>query len=274
MRLRAYVLAADPAWLETSIQSYYDIVEKIVVSYDRNKVGWTGRPLPIDECLDRAKSVDKDNKMEFVPGDYAILSNAPMANETRQRREALARAGDADWVLQLDTDEVVTNLSSLLKRLAAFPASVACVRWPMRSFFQRSTDGRYLEVCSKRRGHVEEYFPVAVRPGATLAEARCTHKETVTLKSRTFSIESLSDPNARLARNETMLHFSWVRSNEQMLRKLQSWGHSRDFDTERYYREIWSRAPTEWSSLRDFHPFTPPTWPALRPTELPYAVNW
>ena len=71
-----------------------------------------------------------------------------------------------------------------------------------------------------------------------------------------------------------MLHFSWVRSNEQMLRKLRSWSHAKDFDTERYYREVWSRAPTEWKTLHDFHPLTPPKWPALRAIELPYAANW
>ncbi len=274
MRLRAYVLAADPAWLETSIQSYYDIVDKIVVSYDRNKVGWTGSPLPIDECLDRAKSVDKDKKMEFAPGDFAILSNSPMENETRQRREALALAGEADWVFQLDTDEVVTEPASLRRRLAALPASARCVRWPMRSLFQRAADGRYLEVCTKRGGHVEEYFSIAVRPGTKLAEARTTLEETIPFRSWTLSRESLFNPASRLPRSETMLHFSWVRSQEQMLRKLRSWGHARDFDTERYYREIWSRAPTEWSHLRDFHPLTPATWPALRQVELPYAVNW
>ncbi len=189
MRLRAYVLAADPAWLETSIQSYYDIVEKIVVSYDRNKVGWTGSALPIDECIDRAKSVDKDKKMEFARGDFAILSNSPMENETRQRREALALAGDADWVLQLDTDEVVTEPTSLRRQLAALPASARCVRWPMRSLFQRAADGRYLEVCTKRGGHVEEYFSIAVRPGTRLAEARTTLDETVPFRSWTLSRE-------------------------------------------------------------------------------------
>ena len=217
MRLRAYVLAADPAWLETSIQSYYDIVDKIVVSYDRNKVGWTGSPLPIDECLDRAKSVDKDSKMEFAPGNFAILSNSPMENETRQRREALALAGDADWVFQLDTDEVVTQPDSLLKRLAALPASARCVRWPMRSLFQRAANGRYLEVCTKRGGHVEEYFSIAVRPGTRLAEARTTLEETVPFRSWTLSRELLFTPHSRLPRSETMLHFSWVRSQEQML---------------------------------------------------------
>src|SRR5208283_1119069 len=230
MRLRAYVLAADPAWLETSMQSYYDIVEKIVVSYDRNKVGWTGHPLPIDECIDRAKSID--------------------------------------------TDEVVTQPASLHRRLAALPASTRCVRWPMRSLFQRAADGRYLEVCSKLGGHVEEYFSIAVRPGTTLVEARFTFEETVPFRSWTLSRESLLNSNCRLARSETMLHFSWVRSEEQMMRKLRSWGHSRDFETDRYYREVWLRAATDWTTLRDFHPMTPPTWPRLRPVALPYAPNW
>ncbi len=274
MRLRAYVLAADPAWLEASIQSYYDIVEKIVVSYDRNKLGWTGRALPIDECIDRARSIDKDKKLELAPGDFAILSNAPMENETLQRRDALARSGDADWVLQLDTDEVVTQPASLYRRLAALPASTRCVRWPMRSLFQRAADGRYLQVCSPSGGHVEEHFSIAVRPGTALVEARTTFEETAQFRSWSLSRDTLFNPNSRLARSETMLHFSWVRSQEQMMRKLQSWGHSRDFDTDRYYREVWLRAATEWRSLRDFHPLTPPSWPRLRPVALPYVPNW
>ena len=31
MRLHAYVLAADPAFLAQSVQSYYDVVDRIVV---------------------------------------------------------------------------------------------------------------------------------------------------------------------------------------------------------------------------------------------------
>jgi hypothetical protein len=275
MRLRAYVLAADPAWLETSIQSYYDVVEKIVVSYDRNKVGWTGYPIPVDECLDRARSIDKDKKMEFVPGDFAILSNTPMENDTRQRAHALASVGDADWVLQLDTDEIVVDVACLLDQLARLPKPVASLVWPMRSFYQQTVDGRYLEVCSRTlHDQIDEYFPVAVRPGSTLISARMTKEEAVTLHSRGLSPKSWFGRPTPIRREQTMLHFSWVRSNEQMLRKLRSWSHAKDFDTEHYYREIWSRAPTEWKTLHDFHPLTPPKWPALRPVELPYAANW
>jgi hypothetical protein len=275
MRLAAYVLAADPAWLEASIGSYYDIVEKVVVSYDRDKLGWTGKPILVDECLERAKSIDKDNKMVFVPGHFAVLSNTPMENETRQRQHALAEVGDVDWVLQIDTDEIVANTSALTRRLAAQPQDYHCLSWPMRSFFQRTEQGAFLEVCKVlfRRQH-DENFPIAVRPGSTLQCARYVNESTAIFRSRGWDLASLTGGDALLAPEEAMLHFSWVRSEEHILRKLRSWGHSLDFDVEGYFRKVWLAAPKEWSRFRDFHPLTPKTWPALRSVELAYRPNW
>ena len=51
MHLTAYVLAADPAWVGISVLSYYDLVEEMVISYDENGKGWTGAPIPVDECI-------------------------------------------------------------------------------------------------------------------------------------------------------------------------------------------------------------------------------
>ncbi len=44
MRLNAYVLAADPAWIEESVASYYDLVQRILVSFDDSGTSWTGHP--------------------------------------------------------------------------------------------------------------------------------------------------------------------------------------------------------------------------------------
>ena len=51
MRINAYVLLADPAWLELSVRSYYPIVERIYASYDLNRKSWSGDPIPVDDCL-------------------------------------------------------------------------------------------------------------------------------------------------------------------------------------------------------------------------------
>src|SRR5438128_525348 len=102
MRLKAYILAADPAWIEKSVQSYYDIVDELLVSYDTNKRGWTGAPIPVDECLERLRAMDRDNKIRFYPGEYARLDRTPMENETYQRQCAITAIGrQTDWILQL-----------------------------------------------------------------------------------------------------------------------------------------------------------------------------
>src|SRR4051794_39995802 len=51
MRLTGYLLAADPAWIELSVTSYYPLVSRIIVSYDERGLGWTGIDIPVQECL-------------------------------------------------------------------------------------------------------------------------------------------------------------------------------------------------------------------------------
>ena len=105
-RIKAYVLAADPTWLERSVGAYYPFVDEIVVSYDRSSRGWTGAPVPVEECLTRLRVLDGDGKMRFCPGDFSSPVQDPMENDTLQRGVALQLASqEADWVLQLDTDE-------------------------------------------------------------------------------------------------------------------------------------------------------------------------
>ena len=177
MRLKAYILVADPAWIETSVLSYYDLVEEIIVSYDENRRGWTGAPVPVDECLARLKAIDGQGKMRYCPGDYGNFHDRPMDGETYQRQCCIGEARkNADWVLQLDTDEILPNPERLIEMLEyAENQDIPAVEWPMRVFFQRLADGRFLEVCESRTlGHYEYPGPVAVRPNVRLSGARRT----------------------------------------------------------------------------------------------------
>lgn len=175
MRINAYILAADPAWIEASVLSYYDIVNEIIVSYDEKKTSWTGTPIAVDECLARLRAIDHGNKMRYCPGHYARLDYHPMENETYQRQCALDEAsGGADWVLQLDADELLPNCKVFLEILEmASEQEISAVEWPMRVLFQRLHDGTYLQVCSSDGSDVFEYpAPVAIRPNKTLVHAR------------------------------------------------------------------------------------------------------
>lgn len=276
MRLKAYILAADPAWIEASVLSYYDIVEEILVSYDQDSKGWTGAPVDVEECLRRLRAIDRDGKMRYSPGHYARLEHQPMENETYQRQCAIDEIGDsADWILQLDTDEVLPRSQALLDVLAeAQRMDVPAVEWPMRVLFRRLADGRFLEVCSADGKDRYEYpGPIAVRSGVRLVDARRADGTFLrpVASGDAQSLQVIRPPEARERRvtlpeaSDAIIHNTWARLPASIKAKIRSWGHNVGLKSWLFYYTRWLPAPYTWRWMRDFHPFARGLWPALRP---------
>jgi hypothetical protein len=282
VRLKAYILVADPAWIEQSVLSYYDAVEEIIVSYDKESRGWTGAPVAVDECLRRLRAIDRAGKMRFFPGIYHSPERDPMASETYQRQCAINQAGgDADWILQLDTDEMLLNPDRVAELLEyAAGKNIPAVEWPMRVFFQRLSDGRFLEVCESRSdGHFEYPAPIAVRPGTRLAFARRTggpFLRAIVNGDRSLQASRPPEPNEHridfCREDEAIVHFSWVRTPAEIRSKIASWGHHEGIKTWLFYLLCWRSAPHFWRWHRDFHPFSRGLWPALRPATADFAL--
>lgn len=279
MRVHAYVLAADPAWIERSVGAYYDLVDEIVVSYDRRGRGWTGAPIQAEQALERLRTLDRDGKMRHVGGDYAQTAPTPLESETAQRRAALADAGrGADWVLQLDTDEVLPRPHRLRDVLAhADERGLDAVEWPMRVLFRSLRDGRCLEVCaSGGADHFEYPGPIAVRAGAQLVQARRTGGPflRVVVAGDEQSLQVTRAPEAGeiraqlLAPEDAALHFSWAGSAERIRTKVASWGHSQGLRTRAFYYLRWRPAPYVWRRMHDFHPLSRGLWPALKISDV------
>lgn len=233
LRLNAYVLLAEPEWLEVSVRSYYPMVRRIVASFDRHDRGWTGAPIRAAECVERLKAIDDEGKVEFLPGDYGALID-PMANDTRQRQEALVTAGhDADWVLQIDTDEVLPTTSPFLAALVRASAGEwGVVRYPNRVIRQHLRDNAYLEECNRvwlTRGGT---LPIAVRPGTVLTEARESRASAfrVGFPRQRVTARPGRRPRMTVALRDALVHLSWVRDPDGLRHKFSSWGHSHDRD--------------------------------------------
>ena len=80
----AMVVQNDSETIERSLASFYDKVERIVVSTDLKR-GWTGEPIKPDDTIARIRAFDRDNKIEIVEGDYFKFAE-PMKNDTYQRQ--------------------------------------------------------------------------------------------------------------------------------------------------------------------------------------------
>ena len=273
-RIKAYVLAADPTWIEFSVSAYYPYVQEIIVSYDRRGLGWTGAPVALDESLERLRAVDSDRKMRFVAGDFSGTVRDPMENDTLQRNVALQLASeDADWVLQLDTDEYLPSPPALLSAIQrADLQGFGALEWPMRVLYRNLPGGKALEICARDGGdHFEYIAPVAVRSGKRLVHSRQTNGAVLRalVRGDRYSVQ-LSRPVAvgevreeLLNSNEAIIHNSWARSPADLRRKLASWSHA-SARAWIYYWGRWLPSVWTWRWMRNLHPFYGGVWPALR----------
>jgi hypothetical protein len=261
LRLNAYVLAADPWFLAASVRAYYPHVRRIVVSYDRSFTSWSGTPLPVERCLRTLKELDVEGKCVLAPGDFWRPGERPLDNDTHQRRVALAQAGEgADWVLQLDTDEVMPRPDVLFGALRrADDAGAAALDYPARWLYARVGDtaagGRYLEASSRFWRAAASYpGPLAVRPDVRL---ECARQAPAAPHYRVDVRPWNTDPargndaivHEVVAVADAVVHYSWVRPDEFMRRKLGWSGHSAELTEPNVYRRWSWRARHPWLTI-------------------------
>jgi hypothetical protein len=235
MRLKAYLLAADPAWMDASVTSYYELVDEIVVSSDKDGLGWTGKPVESAECIERLKAIDMDKKMRFITGHYARRDYHPVVNDTYQRQVAFDEASkDADWVVHIDTDEVLATPAVFKSCLEeANDRGFAAMDFPGRFLYKQVGEDRYLEMCSRFWRTAAGYpGPVAAIPGTKLRLCRQCDVPLFRVDFRARST-SLAHPKTApvhrvIGEHEGIYHYTWVRDEAAMIRKTETWGHAPD----------------------------------------------
>ena len=165
-----------------------------------------------------------------------------MRLETDQRQTALDAASEgADWVIQLDTDEIVPSPSvfaGLIER--ADDHAAQALEYPARVFHARAADGAFLEHCGRLWGWQAAYpGPVAVRAGTALSFARqAATAPSYRVDLAPWNTDPAHPHNAPVHHvvhpRHALLHMSWVRTEAQMVEKSVVSGHAgaRDWDRE------------------------------------------
>jgi hypothetical protein len=273
LRLGAYLLLGDPAYLEQSFHSLYGIADRIVVVFDEEGLSWTKRPLPIEHCLSVVTRADTGAKVTLLPGNFHDTGLVPLEAETVERNAGVAAlGGTVDWVVQIDTDEVLGNPARFVASIArAEAAGRSAVDYPARWLYGHVSGRTYLERCRRTWGISAGYpGPVAVRAGTTLRLARqCDvpiwradfrQRNTDPFHPADVPIDETVDPE------EAIWHFSWVRSEAEMRAKSTSSGHVDDLD--------WGREIDRWLA-RCRHPhLTTLLTPFRRSPTISGAPTW
>lgn len=274
--ISAYVLAADTSKLVESIRSYYSTVTKIIISCDRNSRGWTGSPIRVDDVVSIVKSIDTDNKCIIHCGDYsrAEFTVDPMKGDTFQRNEALSVAAEyGDWILQVDSDEVVSDMNALVNWIRyAETNQFEALEWPLAVLY-RQVGSNYLVICGADGSPIYEYpGAIAVRAGCSVIHARRVDRkmlrlvvcEDVSSKSLLNDVQPNETRLMCLRSDQSIMHYSWSRSTSEIFEKVKSWGHANGLNSYIYVIFVWLLSPLSYRFLRNFHPMSGHLWPRLK----------
>lgn len=277
-RLGGYVLPGDPVWLEESLGQYYSLLDDLVIPVPENGLGWTGVPIPVEDCLAVIRRLDSRGIAREIPGRWVNVEE-PLKSETEQRQAALnALEATVDWVVQLDGDEFLPRPELLTHAIErAEDLGLNAVELPMRVLYRR-TRSYVFEVVGEH-GSLHHEYPgsILVRPSVRLGNARQVNGRVLRLGAPEASgsiqlSRPPGDSETRLmefAADDAIVHNSWARSSREIRRKVASWGHAGDANFGVYYWLRWWPVPWMWWLIQDFHPFSRGLWPRLR--RLPNA---
>ena len=240
----SYLVSYDYYMLLTSIKQLYEHVDEIVISVDKDFKTWSGNSFEIpDSFFEEVRAYDSRNIIEFYFDHFYISSLSPMECESRERNMALKKLGRG-WKIQLDVDEYVYGFEDVKKYLnkywflTLFPNyTPLCIQGNLVTLYRELSDG-YLFIDNN------ESFPFITNQ---------------TSNTHTRRNNTVRNHNA----NIKVIHQSWARPENEIVKKIKNWGHRDDFDTQHYF-EFWKNLnSTNYMNYINIHPIVPEVWKKL-----------
>ena len=241
-----FCVAYDWYLLRHALPCVYQYADIICLSLDVNRISWSGNSYPFDEIefFKLVKQLDNKNKVIILADDYHLTNLSPMENEVRQRNHIAKKMGAGGWHIQLDCDEYFVDFGSFVKYLHRVPSysgtklNVCC---PLLVLFKKVEQGfLYVNPVDLKR---IEYIQIATQE---------PHYE-----------YGRRNGNFNIYTNSLIVHQSWARDAHEVREKILNWGHSNDFDREKYFLFWMNLNKTNFMNESDFHWLKPEAWPKL-----------
>ncbi len=243
-----FCVAYDWELLRNSIPLVYENADVICLSIDKYRKSWSGKKYDFDDTAFQnfVKDIDKNNKIKIYEDGFYSTERSPIENDNFQRNQMAAYMGEGGWHIQIDADEYFIDFNSFVKYLNSFEikskAFNVCVNYI--SLIKKTPEG-YL--CTESKNGQYEYMPVATNTPQYFNARRNGH----------FNVQSTF----------FVIHETWARNDEELWNKMNSWGHSKDFNKESYYT-LWQALDANNAKyIKNFHPIEAPVWQSLQHVE-------
>jgi hypothetical protein len=234
-----FCVAYDWKLLELSLPVIYSKVDQICLSVDRDRLSWNGNSFFIDEdsFLGFIRALDTEKKIILLEESFYDAQRQPIYNECYQRRRMAEVLGEADWILQIDTDEIFLNIDDFISFLSHYNK----LKRPV------NIHGVWINLIKQTRSG----FIYSILPTPPLATNKAAYEY------------GRTNGHFNVYTNTFLAHITWARDNEEVRFKLENWGHSTEFNGVSFYR-IWEALDDfNWRYIKDFHPMNKRPIPSL-----------
>lgn len=237
------LISYDYEYFKHSLPCYYKHAHKIVLAIDKERKTWSGEKFEIEPAFfDWIEKIDTDKKITLYEDKFYDPGLSTAECDTRERNLLAKQLGEGGWHIQIDSDEYFTNFKEFVgflrtKEPVAQKEAVQ-IFTPFITLFKKLEDG------------------FLVIDGRTENIAMATNKPEYHYIRNVKDVKKINSPSL-------VTHQSWARSHNELQKKLGSWGHRDDFNTESYLK-LWDTIDNfNYKYIRNFHPLTPTVWPAL-----------
>ncbi len=240
-----YLVSYDYSMLLTSIKPIYDYVDSIHLAIDKDNLTWSGNKFEIPESFYKdVKAFDTKNKITFYFDNFYVKELKPIDCETRQRNMLLKKMGKG-WNIQLDVDEYIFDFPAVVKFLDNY--------WYFKMFpkiFPIQFRGRLVTLFRELN---DGYLYIENNERFTFI----TNQTQYTTTRNIYGVKSHYT-------NLTTIHQSWARSEDEILMKINNWGHRDDFDTKKYF-DFWKSLNSQnYKEYKNIHPLRADVWNELK----------
>lgn len=219
MNLSFYTpIAYDFKYAFATILSYYDIANEIILGIDNEFISWSNKKFEFNEkiFLDKIEEIDIHKKIKIIKNNFHS-NKIPKVNDTQERNYISSFCKKENYILGIDSDEILLNPNEFKDWFQNFDISsdIECTFYNVYKMFKNEL--LFLKPI--------ETTVLGTRFGNSYINFRHTSKK--------YKMSPLK-----------ILHFSWSRSEQELLQKLQNWGHSKDFNILKQL-DIWRKINLE-----------------------------
>ncbi len=239
------LLSYDYELLKISIPIIYPYIDEIVLSKDSENKTWNNSSFEINsDFFSWIEKFDVKNKIKFHTDSFFNSELSTIQNECKQRTLLADSFENKIWYIQIDPDEYFLDFNGFLDFLRKQNSKsiinkrekiqVACF---LSILYKKDKEGYFYVSKPFERALVATNYPVyknARMNGTQIFYTNCV-----------------------------ALHQTWARSREEILYKINNWGHNNDFDTEHYIMFWDSVNKTNYKTIENFHPVEKKKWKTL-----------